>query len=145
MHKLPVVIAMIAALSFAPVGFAGEEKGHGKGMHGGAKKAHHFTAHWAKTLNDEQKLKVDQMHLALDRELVVLKARAELLEKELNALAARDGADQKDIHAKIDELMAVKGAILRQRFDHIVEMRAILTPEQRISYDMAVLKRSGVK
>lgn len=145
MCRIPVMVVMVTAVLFALPVHAGEDKGHGKGMHGAAKKAHHFTAHWAKTLSDEQKLKVDQMHLALDRELVVLKARAALLEKELNALAARDDADLEAIHAKIDELMKVKGAILRQRFDHIVEMRAILTPQQRISYDMGVLGRSGVK
>ena len=126
---------------------AGEEKSRHKmaGHKGGHKGGHHFTPHWAKTLSDEQKRKVDEMHLALDRELVVLKARENLLEKELNALTARDGADRRAIHAKIEELMAVKSAILRQRYDHILEMRAVLTPEQRISYDMAVLRRSGVR
>ncbi len=145
MNKLLSIVILFCLV--APLAH-GDEGRHGPGKAGHApakKQGHHFAPHWAKTLNDAQKLQIDRMHLALARKLVVLKARAALLEKEVNALAARDDADPAAIHAKIDELMAAQGEIMRQRYDHIVEMRAVLTPEQRISYDMAVLERSGVK
>jgi len=108
-------------------------------------KGHHFTAGWAQTLTDEQKKSVDRMHLELDRKQLVLKAQAELMEKEINVLTAQDNADMKVILSKIDDLMAINGKIMAARYAHIVEMRAVLTPDQRISYDMAVLKRSGIK
>ncbi|MFQ5486827.1 MAG: Spy/CpxP family protein refolding chaperone [Gammaproteobacteria bacterium] len=145
MNKFLAIIFLICLMT--PVAYGGEGKhAHGKDAAPAAKKqAHHFAPHWAKTLNDGQKLQIDRMHLALERQLVVLKAREDLLQKELNALTARDDADPAAIHAKIDELIAVKGEIMRRRYDHIVEMRGVLTPEQRISYDMGVLGRSGVK
>ncbi len=113
--------------------------------HGGKQKAHHFTPHWSKTLSDQQKHDIDSMHLALNRQLVILKAEADLKQKELNVLTAQDHADQAAIKRKIAELMAIKTRIMQARYDHIVAMRGVLTPDQRISYDMNVLMRSGIK
>ena len=113
--------------------------------HGGKHHAHHFTPHWSKTLNDQQKHDIDSMHLVLNRQLVVLKAKAELKQKELNVLTAQDQTDKAAIKNKISELMAINTQIMEARYAHIVEMRGILTPEQRISYDMNVLMRSGIK
>ena len=109
------------------------------------KKGHQFSPHWSETLTDEQKAKVDRMHLELDRELSVLKAQEELAQKELNVYTVRDDAKMATINAKIDALLAVEKQILQQRYAHLIEMRKELTSEQRISYDMAVLKRSGAK
>lgn len=131
--------------------FPDHHEGHMHSMmsdshHGESRESmHHFSDHWAKTLNDKQKQKVDMMHLELNRKLTVLKARAELVQKEMNALAARDDADMKAIQTKIDELMDLKNQIMRARYEHILEMRAILTPTQRISYDMEVLARHGAR
>ncbi len=150
---LPFVV--VAALFFVlPVWAESGKKSEHHGDHGGkakmskpkgGKHAHHFSEHWSKTLSDEQKLQVDMMHLALGRELAVLKAREELVQKEINVLTAQDNADKNAIYTKIDEFLEIKKQILRHRYDHILEMRGILTPAQRVSYDMGVLKRSGVK
>ncbi len=121
---------------------------HHKEKHKGAhkkKKGHHLSPHWAKTLSDEQRVAVDKMHLKLGTQHAVLKAQATLLQKELNVMTAKDGADQARIHSKIDELMAVKAGIMKHRYNHLTEMRDALTEQQRISYDMAILKREGAK
>jgi len=109
------------------------------------KKGHNLSPHWAKTLSDEQRIAVDQMHLKLSTQHSVLKAQATLLQKELNVMTAKDGADQSAIHAKIDALMAIKAKIMKHRYDHLTEMRDALTEQQRISYDMSILKREGAK
>jgi len=109
------------------------------------KKGHNLSPHWAKTLSDEQRVAVDQMHLKLSSQHSVLKAKAALLQKELNVMTAKDGADQAAIHTKIDALMAVKAVIMKHRYDHLTEMRNALTEQQRITYDMAILKREGAK
>lgn len=109
------------------------------------KSTHNFTDHWVKTLNGDQKTRVDIMHLELDRELVVLKAQEELVQKQINVLVTRDNTASSAVNTKIDELMGIKKQILRSRYTHILEMRAILTPAQRISYDMEILGFSGVK
>ncbi len=116
-----------------------------KSAHKKKKKGHHLSPHWAKTLSDEQRVAVDKMHLKLGTQHAVLKAQATLLQKELNVMTAKDGADQTVIHSKIDELMAIKAGIMKHRYDHLTEMRDALTEQQRISYDMAILKREGAK
>ena len=108
-------------------------------------KGHHFAQPWAETLSDAQKSAIDRMHHDLERELVVLKARAELAEKELNAYTISDDANTGTINKKIDQLLAIKKQIMVKRYAHLLEMRKSLTDEQRISYDMAVLKRHGIK
>ncbi len=121
---------------------------HAKGKHkGGHKKhkGHNMSPHWAETLSDEQRVAIDRMHLKLSSQHAVLKATAALRQKELNVMTAKDGADKNAIDAKIDELMAVKAEIMKHRYDHLSEMRAALTEQQRISYDMAILKREGAK
>lgn len=109
------------------------------------KSTHNFTDHWVKTLNGDQKTRVDTIHLELDRDLVILKAQEELLQKQINVLVTRDNTASNTVNTKIDELMGIKKQILRSRYSHILEMRAILTPAQRISYDMEILGFSGVK
>lgn len=116
---------------------------HGSMM--GRKKGHQLSPHWSETLSDEQKIAIDRMHLKLASELAVLKAEAKLAEKELNAYTIRDDARNSVIDDHIDKLLAVKKKILAARFAHLREMRAELTPQQRISYDMGVLKRHGAK
>jgi len=125
-----------------------DETDHNKAKHKNAhkkKKGHSLSPHWAKTLSDEQRVAVDKMHLKLDTQHSVLKAQAALLQKELNVITTKGGSDQAAIHAKIDDLMAVKAKIMKHRYDHLSEMRNALTEQQRISYDMAILKRKGAK
>lgn len=162
-YKLLSTLLLTSALAFTNPALAAENKKemkatkdhpgemakdhHGDGQHKGGhgKKGHNFSPGWAKTLSDEQRVAVDKMHLKLDGQHAVLKAQAGLLQKELNVMTAKDGADQKAIHTKIDDLMAIKSEIMKYRYDHLSEMRAVLNEQQRISYDMAILKREGAK
>ena len=56
-----------------------------------------------------------------------------------------EGADLAKISAKIVELMEAKTQIMRLRYEHLVEMRRVLTDEQKVGYDKGVLKRSAVR
>jgi len=128
----------------AKMGKEHHDKCRKKGAHK-KKKGHSLSPHWAKTLSDEQRVVVDKMHLKLSSQHSVLKAQATLLQKELNVMTAKDDANQTAIHNKIDELMTVKAEIMKHRYDHLTEMRDALTEQQRITYDMAILKREGVR
>lgn len=122
-------------------------KHHGDKSHGqmAKKKGRHFSPHWAKTLTDNQKIAVDRMHLELKRELSVLKAQAELAQQELNVYTISEKAKAATINVMIGKLLTVKKQIIEKRYAHIREMRKALTAEQRISYDMGVLSRHGIK
>jgi len=121
---------------------------HAKGAHGGTyhgSGGHHgrkglLGPHWRSTLSEEQRAKLDAIHLAYVKAKAPLKAKAKLLKVELGLLATADSADTKAIDKKIGELLGVKRAKMRAKYDYVVATRAVLTSEQRVSYDMEVMK-----
>jgi hypothetical protein len=92
-----------------------------------------------------QKEAIDLMHHKLHDDQAPHKAKEAQALKELNEMTIREDVRIEDIYAKIDELMDAKKQILRLRYEHLIEMRTILTDEQKVGYDKAVLNRSAVK
>jgi Spy/CpxP family protein refolding chaperone len=92
-----------------------------------------------------QKEAIDEMHHKLHDDQAPFKAKEAQYLKELNEMTVREDVRMHDINAKIGQLMAAKEQIMRLRYDHLVEMRAILTDEQKVGYDKGVLSRSAVK
>ena len=92
-----------------------------------------------------QKAAIERMHHQLHEAQASFKAQEAQALKELNEMTVRDPADSDAVNAKIDELMAAKTQIMRLRYGHLIEMRTILSDEQKVTYDKAVLKRSEVK
>lgn len=93
---------------------------------------------WKQTLTEEQKMKADKMHLELKKAMSLLEAKMNLKEVELNNLVPQDSADTKAIHRAIDEIMELKKEMMIKKYDHTVEMRSILTPDQRVSFDLGL-------
>tara|TARA_R110001599_G_scaffold353431_1_gene592197 strand:+ start:2580 stop:2960 length:381 start_codon:yes stop_codon:yes gene_type:complete len=92
-----------------------------------------------------QKEAIDLMHHKLHDDQASFKAAEAKALKELNEMTIREDVEFEELDAKIDELMAAKTQIMRLRYGHLVEMRAILTDEQKVGYDKGVLSRSAVK
>jgi Spy/CpxP family protein refolding chaperone len=92
-----------------------------------------------------QKEDIDRMHHKLHDDQAAYKAKEAQALKELNQMTVREDVKIEDVNAKIDELMDAKNQILRLRYGHLIEMRAILTEEQKVGYDKSILKRSAVK
>lgn len=61
----------------------------------------------------------------------------------MNNLVVKDNPDTKAIHRKIDEVLELKRKVMRTKYDHMIEMRNMLTQDQRISFDMGLLERTG--
>jgi Spy/CpxP family protein refolding chaperone len=93
----------------------------------------------------DQKAAIDAMHHKLHDDQAAYKAAEAQALKELNEMTVQEGVETDQLNAKIDELMAAKLQIMRLRYGHLVEMRAILTDEQKIAYDKGVLSRTAVK
>ena len=152
-NRLGLFLLSILLFAFSTVTFAQHGHGHTEKKHAskttkhasGKNKLHMFSPVWMHTLSDEQKLAVDKMHLEVAKVEKLLRAQMKTTKMELNLLAVTDSPDMDAINKKIDEIAALKTKIMRNRFAHIVEMREALTPQQRISYDMAVLKRDDRK
>jgi len=118
---------------------------HKKGHHDRGEKGHLFAACWKETLSDAQKKQMDKMHLELKKSITVLKAQLNLKKAELNSLVANDAPGNKSIDKKIDEILKLEGELMRKKYEHKVEMRTILTPEQRVSFDMQLIEKSKEK
>ena len=71
-----------------------------------------------------------------------LKAQAKAIKADLAVLAVADEPDSAAINAKIDELLALKRTMMINKYEYVAAQRKLLTPEQRVSFDMTVIKRS---
>lgn len=141
----------LSATAFADHGGGGDAKcgpkgmmmggGMGQGMRGGM--GHVFGDHWKSALTGEQKLAIDRMHRDLKKELSVLEARIRLEKVELAALLTEDEPDRKAIDEKIEKIAELKKEEMRKKYNHKLEMRAALTPEQRVSFDMDLMRKAG--
>ncbi len=94
---------------------------------------------WLATLSDAQRAQMDRMHLVLKKSMNMIEARLKTREAELDNLVTQDNPDMKAVRSKIDEVMELKKEMMTKRYDHMAELRAILTPPQRVSFDMMVL------
>lgn len=92
-----------------------------------------------------QKTAIEQMHHKLHEDQAAFKASEAQALKELNEMTIREDVRGEEVKAKVDELMAAKTQIMRLRYAHLIEMRTILSDEQKVGYDKAILNRSEVK
>ncbi|MBI5903212.1 MAG: periplasmic heavy metal sensor [Deltaproteobacteria bacterium] len=134
------LIVLMAGATFASAQMGGMEHGADMKM----EKMEHHEGHgeeamsWKKTLTEDQKMKADKMHLELKKAMDVLEAKVKLKEAELNTMVTKDKPDTNAIHGKINEIAELKKEMMTKKYDHIVEMRSILTPEQRVSFDLGI-------
>jgi len=81
------------------------------------------------------------MHLALARELSVKKAELKVRKARLKVIVTGDSPDASAIDKLIDEVGEIKKDMMRARYSHKVELRKVLTPEQRKGFDKHVLSK----
>ena len=93
----------------------------------------------------DQKAAIEAMHHKLHDDQAAYKAAEAQALKELNEMTVQEGVKTDELNAKIDELMAAQLQIMRLRYGHLVEIRAILTDEQKVGYDKGVLSRTAVR
>ncbi|MFQ5427801.1 MAG: Spy/CpxP family protein refolding chaperone [Thermodesulfobacteriota bacterium] len=124
----------------------GPEAGHPEGAHkagykGCSKKAGHPGGHhgWKTTLSKDQRDKIEAMHLALSRDMAPLKANLALKRAELKNMVTVDDPNIVAVKAKIKKIGAIKTKMLQKRYSHIVDMRKVLTPKQRLSFDLELI------
>lgn len=87
-------------------------------------------------LTDEQKAKIKDLRLATYKETKVFKNQLGELNARKRTLESADKADFKAIDANIDEIARVKASIMKARAHFKQQVRALLTDEQRLAFDM---------
>ncbi len=141
---LALAMSLPAFAQMGGRGMGGMAGGGMPGMEGGpAKCPLEKGPMWLSTLSTEQRAKMDAMHLALRKEMSVLEAEVGLREAELKNLITRETPDKKAVSQKIDEIIGLKKEMMTKKYDHVMELRGILTPEQRTSFDMMFLGGMG--
>ena len=101
--------------------------------------------HWKTTLSPEQVQELDRLRVEYAKLKAPLKAKAKAIKLDLAVLATADEPDVAAINARIDQMLTLKRQMMGHKYGHIAAKRRVLTPEQRVSFDMEVLKRSKHK
>jgi len=118
---------------------------HGRGpgcRHRGHGKRHLLGEHWKNSLTAEQKLELDKLHLAFAKQKAPLKAGMKALKVQLAVLSTADQFAPEALEAKINELVMAKREMLRAKASYIAAQRQVLTPEQRVSFDMGTVHKA---
>ncbi len=92
-------------------------------------------------LTDAQKDQIKNLENAADKEALGIRTDTGVLEAELQKLLVSDGASQKDIDRKIDEISALRTRMAKLHAKLQRDIRSLLSPEQRIVFDKQKLDR----
>jgi Spy/CpxP family protein refolding chaperone len=139
-----IFLVTFSAPVFAQMGHM-SERGHGmKSSHGemSHSKSTYDAACWTETLTEEQKAKMAQMRTEYKKKKYLLKAQIKVKKVELATLVTQDKPDQKAIEEKIDEISELIEKKMELKAAFNVSVRAELTPEQRVLFDMGMLKKA---
>ena len=87
-------------------------------------------------LTEAQQKKIDEIRLVHQKNM--LGFRNELSEKDahLQTLRTADKADMTAINQTVDEIGAIRTQMMKERENHFQQVRAQLTDEQRLRFDM---------
>jgi Spy/CpxP family protein refolding chaperone len=114
---------------------------HDGGKMGGYGARHGFGHSWKASLTDEQSKKVDKLRLSYKRDKYLLKAKLKQAKIEFALLITKDSPSKSSINSKIDQITKLKKEKLHLKANHKINMRKVLTEDQRVKFDLAVLKR----
>jgi len=112
---------------------------HGCGKHHCMHKGHKA---WMGTLNEKQQKKIDKLHLDYKKKKLLLKAQLKQAKVELALLITSGSPKKSDTDKKIDEILKLKKEKMSLKVDHKIEVRSVLNEEQRVKFDMHVLKKA---
>ncbi|MFO7603968.1 MAG: periplasmic heavy metal sensor [Gammaproteobacteria bacterium] len=129
-----VIITALAVggLGMSTVSLASEQDRHQS--HGGAC--------WRSSLTEEQSVKIDPLHTEYKKQTAPLKAKMHQAKVDLALLMTADNPKLGDIDKKIDELARLKAEKMRLMARHKIEVRKLLTAEQRSSFDRKILSKA---
>lgn len=96
-------------------------------------------------ITPEQTSKVKELHLQFMKGANGLHTRIGEKEAHLQTLATDDKPDMKAIDLTIDEIHALKGQLAKLRMKLRMDIRQLLTPDQRIVFDrrMIAMEKGG--
>jgi len=94
-------------------------------------------------LTDEQKAKIDDLRLQLQKEVAPLRAQMVTLQTDLSLLLTADSPDLNKIKETSKKLSELQEQMHMKHIEHQLEVRKLLTAEQRKKFDAHLL--AGLK
>jgi Spy/CpxP family protein refolding chaperone len=92
-------------------------------------------------LTKEQQDKIDKLKMDMAKDAISLKNQIEEKRAHLKTISMVDQPDMTAINKTIDEMYVLKSELAKKKAAHIQKVRKILTPEQRLHFDMQHAKK----
>ncbi len=96
-------------------------------------------------LSDEQRAKMMDMMLALQRAVLPLKSKLHELKVQLKLKITADDYSEKTVDQLLNQIVDLEKQIQKKRIAHMRAVRDMLTPDQRKKFDAAILSGKGLK
>lgn len=142
MNRLLLSTLFGSLLIYTPPMLAEDGMHHGQGMmHGEGHKMHHDDD-WHATLSKPQQIKIDKSHLTYLQKVSPVKAKIKVAKIDLALLVTANEPNQDAINKKIDEIAKLSAEKIQLKAAHQIEVRAILSEEQRMKFDLHVLNKA---
>ena len=138
MKTLSTLILTIV-LSTASIGFV--TSAHAQ-QHGGMGKMHKTGGGWKSSLTTEQQNQLATLKLDYKKKKYPLKTQIKQIRVDLALLITADKPNQNAINKKIDAIVDLKSQKMRLKANHKIAVRKILNEEQRVKFDMKMLKKA---
>ena len=87
-------------------------------------------------------MQLDRLHLEFAKKKHTLKSGIRALKVQLAVMAVTDQPQREAIDAQIDNLLNATRQLMQAKYSYIAAQRTLLTPEQRVSFDMEVIHKA---
>ncbi|UCH14641.1 MAG: periplasmic heavy metal sensor [Bacteroidales bacterium] len=91
-------------------------------------------------ISEDQEMKIQKLKTAHMKEMLKFKSELEEKNARLKSLQTADDVDMDKIYKVIDEIGSIETKMTKERADMHQEIRALLTDEQRVHFDIQYLK-----
>ena len=130
---MKILITLFLTLILSTPTFA--QHGSGKGMM-------HNSSGWKASLTDSQQEQLAKLKLDYKKDKYLLKAKLKQAKVELAMLITSDKPEQKSIDKKISEIINLKSKKMHSKVKHKIAVRKLLNEDQRVKFDMRILKKA---
>ena len=97
--------------------------------------------HATSNLSADQKKKMAELRTQLKKDILPLKNQLGEKKAKMRTLETADKADIAAINALIDEIQSLQGKIMKLHATQRQEIRKMLTPEQRVDFDLKGMRK----
>jgi Spy/CpxP family protein refolding chaperone len=129
--KRAIVIATLLAFGLAALEASAHNPRAGKGHHWKAGRAEFRDRMAELNLSDDQKERIASVREEHQRERIQSQADLRLARLEFRKLTRAENPDQDAIEDQIDRMASIRAEMMKSRVGQRLEVREILTPEQR--------------